>query len=245
MPAFDKVNWRRITAEASAIALGVFLSLWADEWRSSRADAADGRAALVRIASDLERDTAALVGLGRSASRQVQAIREILTADPEDPGAPQLIAERVPHVVVSAGVTVSRSEYDALISSGRLGLVGDADLLADLARFYAMMDYLVAISDEEHQQRRTLAALLHPHIEWPRDRFLLPSDSGFLPTPTAKPSVVGLLADGTFVGQMAHMGTLKEIKAQRSSEFLQQARTLIGQVNLAAGRRDGAAGERP
>ena len=44
----------------------------------------------------------------------------------------RLIAERVPHVVVSAGITVSRSEYDALISSGRLGLVGDADLLAVL-----------------------------------------------------------------------------------------------------------------
>lgn len=57
------------------------------------------------------------------------------------------------------------------------------------------------ISEEEHRQRRLLAALMNPHGEWPRDRFLLSPDFGFLPTPQAGSSIVVLLESGEFLGR--------------------------------------------
>jgi hypothetical protein len=76
MPGPNKINWRRLVAEAAAIALGVFLSLWADEWRTSRWEASEGRAALLRIAADLEKDTLGLAAMSAMAQRQVRAIRD-------------------------------------------------------------------------------------------------------------------------------------------------------------------------
>lgn len=57
-----------------------------------------------------------------------------------------------------------------------------------------------------------------------------------MPTPSARPSIVGLLSDSRFVGQMAHMGTLKEIKAERSLEYRVAARGLIHAMHEAAAR---------
>jgi len=237
MPSSNKTNWRRLVTEAVAIGLGVFLSLWADEWRASRLDASEGRAALRRIAADLENDTVALVAMSARAERQVNAIREILIADPNDPDTPLAIAERLPDVVVSSVTPVSRSAYDALVSSGQLGLVDDPDLLADIADHYARLDYLVAISDEESQQRRLLAALFYPHVDWPRDDFFIAGELHFLPTPSARPSVTSLLSDSEFVGQMVDMGTLKEIKAERGLANVEEARDLIRAVYQAAAGR--------
>ena len=236
MSAKNSVNWRRLVAEAAAIGLGVFLSLWADEWRASRQEAAEGRAALLRIAADLENDTLGLSATAIRSRRQVRAIREILVADPTAPGTPGAIAERLPDVVVSSITSVSRSAYDALVGSGQLGLIDDPNLLADIAAHYGRLDYLVAISDEESEQRRLLAALFYPHVDWPRDEYFTPGSPRFLPTPSARGSVVDLLSDSEFVGQMVHMGTLKEIKAQSSLAFLEEARGLIDAVYRAAGR---------
>ena len=234
MPSSNKTNWRRLVTEAVAIGLGVFLSLWADEWRASRLEASEGRAALRRIAADLENDTVALVAMSARAQRQVNAIREILTADPTDPNTPGAIAERLPDVVVSSVTPVSRSAYDALVSSGQLGLIDDPDLLADIADHYARLDYLGAISEEEGQQRRLLAALFYPHVDWPRDDFFITDDVHFLPTPAARRSVTTLLSDSEFVGQMVHMGTLKEIKAESGLSYVEEARELIHAVYQAA-----------
>jgi hypothetical protein len=47
-----------LLSEALAIGLGVFLSLWEDEWRTNRNDAAESREALARVALNLSGDTA-------------------------------------------------------------------------------------------------------------------------------------------------------------------------------------------
>jgi len=76
-----------LAGEALAIGLGVFLSLWADEWRTNRNIEADSRESLARVRQDISSDTLELARLSGVTQRRVDAIRALLAQDPGASGA--------------------------------------------------------------------------------------------------------------------------------------------------------------
>lgn len=227
----------RLLVETLVIALGVFLSLWADEWRADRARQAESRGALQRIAADLSTDTLRLRTHVFSSNRGVAAIDSVLNADPGRPETTTLIARLTPFIVgtysfdaVSSqrNASSANQEYEALRSSGQLGLITSPQLLSDLAGYHAGIGYLQLLDQLDFEQNRVIARLMYPHIEFPRDRFANVADSAaFLPTPTVYPSVMRLLDERVFVNEMGQLGTLRTLSAATAARNLAAAADLL------------------
>jgi len=208
-----------LLSEALAVGLGVFLSLWADEWRTNRNEAAESRESLARVALNLSNDTADFVRLSGLNIRSVDAIRSLLAINPADADAPSQMAELIPFTLEANIRNPSGQEYEALQSSGRLGLVSNAELLGELAHYYERQQYAAELFRLDGEQSHAVAQLMYPHVEFPRDVFtpeLKPETStvdtpSFYPVPAADPSVVGLLSDPVFVNEMTYLGLLKQL----------------------------------
>ena len=231
-----------LLAEALVIGLGVFLSLWADEWRTNRNLAAESRESLARLTLNLSTDTAEFARLARLNERSVDAIRAILATDPGDLDAPSDMAELIPFTLESSTLIPSGQEYEALRSSGRLGLVSDPALLGALAKYYVRQEYVAELFRLDVEQSHAVAELMYPHVEFPRDVFTLEtrpatstaSTPSFYPVPTAVPSVVGLLSDRVFVNEMTYLGLLKQLLTNAIVELTGMAGELLETVELEA-----------
>lgn len=208
-----------LLSEALAIGLGVFLSLWADEWRTNRSEVIEGRESLARVAANISSDTTEFVRLSRLYERSVGATRALLLTNPADPDATAQMAELIPFTIEANIRNPTGEEYEALRSSGRLGLVSNTELLSALAHYYSRQEYAAELFRLDGEQSHAVAELMYPHVEFPRDRFtseLRPGSStaetpSFYPVPTASPSVVGLLDDPIFVNEMTYTGLLKQL----------------------------------
>lgn len=219
MERFRSKRAEVLLAEALAIGLGVFLSLWADEWRTNRSLAADGREALARVALNLSRDTAEFARLSGVSQRRVNAVRSLLTTDPAGTDAPSRLAELIPFTLESSTLIPSGQEYKALQSSGRLGLVSSSEILGSLARYYDRQEYVAELFRLDVEQSHAVAELMYPHVEFPRDVFTPEKRPGtttvstpsFYPVPIAAPSVVRLLSDRIFVNEMTYLGLIKQL----------------------------------
>lgn len=218
----------RLLVETLVIAVGVFLSLWADEWRADRARQAESRGALQRIVADLSADTLRLRAHVFSSDRGVAAIDSVLNSEPGRPETRNLIARLTPFIVGTYYFNPANQEYEALRSSGQLGLITSSQLLSDLAGYHAGIGYLELLSQLDFEQNRVIARLMYPHIEFPRDRFANVADSAaFLPTPTAYPSVVRLLDERVFVNEMGQLGALRVLAAATAARNLAAATDLL------------------
>jgi len=223
-----------VLSEALAVGLGVFLSLWADEWRTHQNEAAESRESLARVALNLSNDTVDFARLSALNLRSVDAIRSLLETNPRDPIAPAQIAELIPFTLEANIRNPTGEEYQALKSSGRLGLVTNADLLGALALYYERQQYAAELFRLDGDQSHAVAELMYPHIEFPRDVFtpeLKPESStadtpSFYPVPIARSSVVGLLSDPVFVNEMAYLGLLKQLLINVIAEM----KTLAGEL---------------
>ena len=235
MERFRSRRYLVFLAEALAIALGVFLSLWADEWRTNRNLAADSHESLARVASNLSTDTARLARLSGVNQRRVEAIRSMLAIEPEGADAPSLVAELIPFVLESSSWTPTGQEYEALRSSGRLGLVSNPELLGLLARYYGRQSYVAELFRLDVEQSHAVAELMYPHVEFPRDVFTVESrpettttsTPSFYPVPEVDPSVVRLLDDRIFVNEMTYLGLLKQLLTNAIEDLRATARELI------------------
>ena len=235
MERFRSRRYLVFLAEALAIALGVFLSLWADEWRTNRNLAADSHESLARVASNLSTDTARLARLSGVNQRRVEAIRSMLAIEPEGADAPSLVAELIPFVLESSLWTPTGQEYEALRSSGRLGLVSNPELLGLLARYYGRQSYVAELFRLDVEQSHAVAELMYPHVEFPRDVFTVESrpettttsTPSFNPVPEVDPSVVRLLDDRIFVNEMTYLGLLKQLLTNAIEDLRATARELI------------------
>ena len=227
-------------SEALAIGLGVFLSLWADEWRTNRSRAAESRESLARLAVNLSDDTTEWARLAGLNERSVEAIRSMLATDPYAADASSTVAELIPFTLESAVLAPSGQEYEALESSGRLGLVSDARLLGALALYYRRQEYVAELYRSDVEQSHDVAELMYPHVEFPRDVFThssQPADASastqsFIPTPTAAPSAVGLLSDRVFVNEMTFLGFLKQLLVNALSELETMADDILAMIEL-------------
>lgn len=222
----------RYAAEFAIVLVGVFLALWADQWRESRSREAESRSALHRIAANLAGDTLILRRYEFTSTRGVAAVDSILNADPDGPETIRLITRLTPFIVGTYVFMPASQEYEALRSSGRLGLITSSRLLADLAAYHGWIAYLERLAQMDFEQNRIIARLMYPHIEFPRDRFANPADSAaFLPTPTVFPSAVGLLDDRSFVNEMGQLGTLRQLGASTAVRLIAAADTLLRAID--------------
>ena len=233
-----------LLAEALAIGLGVFLSLWADEWRTNQNEAAESRGSLARLAQNLSNDTAEFVRLSGLNERSVDAIRSILATNPAHADAPSQMAELIPFTLESSIRNPSGQEYEALQSSGRLGLVSNAELLGALAQYYERQQYVAELFRLDGEQSHAVAELMYPHVEFPRDVFTLESSPetssastpSFYPVPAAAPSVTGLLSDRVFVNEMTYLGLLKQLLTNAILELRALADGLLEMIELELAR---------
>lgn len=233
-----------IAAEALAIGLGVFLSLWADEWRTSRNEAAESRESLERLALNLSEDTATFARVSALTERSVESIRSLLAVEALEEEAPREIASLIPYTLESHTLIPNAQEYDALVGSGQLGLIASSELLRTLALYYLRQDYLAELFRLDVQQSHETARLLYPHVEFPRDMFTpetRPATSttgtpSFFPVPSAAPSVVQLLEDPVFVNEMTYMGLLKQLAANALSELGDLADESLEMIDEELGR---------
>lgn len=224
-----------LLAEALAIGLGVFLSLWADEWRTNQTEAREGRGSLARVAANLSTDTAEFTRLSALYVRSIDAIRDLLSTDPGAPGAAAQIAELIPFSIEANLREPTGDEYEALQGSGRLGLISNPELVSALARYYTRQEYAAELFRLDGDQSHAAAELMYPHVEFPRDVFTpetLPESStaetaSFYPVPTARPSVVRLLSDPVFVNEMAYTGLLKQLLVNAILDMRAQADHLL------------------
>jgi len=229
-----------LAGEALVIGLGVFLSLWADEWRTNRNLEADSRESLARVAQNLSSDTLELARLSSVTQRRIDAIRTLLTLDPEASDATERMAGLIPFALESSLLPPSGQEYEALKGSGRLGLVANADLLSALAEYYELREYAATLFALDGEQSQEVADLIYPHVEFPRDVFTpetRPSTTtlstpSFIPVPTADPSVVSLLSDRVFVNEMIEMGRLKQFVANALNRMMDVAREAMAMIEM-------------
>lgn len=218
----------RLLVETLVIALGVFLSLWADEWREKRSRAEESRGALERLAQDLAADTAKLRSFEEIRTRGMEAVDSILIADPASPGTTALLARLTPHVLMSYNFNGDTPEYDALRGSGGLGLVRNPELLSGLARYHQRVEFLAYLSQIDWEQNRVVSRLLFPHIEFSPREF---GDFGVAPTSapsfTIHPSALGLIRNRLFAGEMATLGTIRAVSSTGAAEAAGAAQDLL------------------
>jgi len=232
-----------LVSEALAIGLGVFLSLWADEWRTNRSLELDSRESLVRVSQNLSSDTLELARLSEVNQRRIDAIRALLLTEPEASDASARMADLIPFALESSLLRPSGQEYEALKSSGRLGLVANEELLYALWLYYDRREYVATLLDLDGAQSQEVAALIYPHVEFPRDVFTPERRPGtttlatpsFIPVPTADPSVVSLLSDRVFANEAAELGRLKQFVANALSDMMEVATDALELIEVQLG----------
>jgi hypothetical protein len=169
-------------------------------------------------------------------TRGVAAIDSILNADSDVPSTPQRIADWIPFVLQSNVFNVEGEEFEALRSSGRLGLITDPELLGALTSYYADLEYIAEMYRFDIDQSHAVAELLYPHVEFPRSDFVNVPNVSVFPTPEVDASVVALLDDRIFVNEMTYLGFLKELTAGSASDAASRAAELLQMIERELGR---------
>jgi hypothetical protein len=214
--------------EAAAITVGVFLSLWADQWRQDRSAAEEGRASLVRIVVELANDTVQMMELADQANHGVAAIDSILNADPRSDATPALLARTIPWVMQSSIFDPGFAEFDALRSSGRLGLITDSEILNRLTRYASTLQSVATMQNLDLAQAHAAAQLMYPDIEMPRSQFVSGLSQGpRFPAPDVAPTATDLLLDPVFVNEMTYLGYLRTIHRAITRSAATQASELL------------------
>jgi len=182
-------SMKRRVAELITIFLGVGLAFLAEDWREYRGDRAEEREALSSLAADFtenEKFLSERLDDHRRILRQLQRLDEYL--DSKEDGAVVPVPDTL---LVALFVTPTydpvRGTVDALLTSGRLGVIRDADLRQALSGWSAQV--LDADEEEKTDQRALLTDVLFPFFlqsEIPlRDLMATSSDWFFRSVPEA------------------------------------------------------------
>ena len=132
------VPWQRAIAEFLVIFAGITLSLLADDWRQSRADAERERSALTEIVADLEADSAELAPKLRRLQRWDQAALWIhRNAGRTDLGEDSATLSIRPLFYIHHYQPV-RSAYEGLRVGGDLDLVRDDGVRRLIVQYYEL-----------------------------------------------------------------------------------------------------------
>lgn len=165
----------------------------------------------------ISRDSARMRAAAFQSDQGVASIDSILNVDPSDPNSGELARRRIPWVMQSDVFNPEFDEFEALQSSGRLGLIEDPDLVNALTGCYGLLEYVAEMYRYDIEQSHKVAELMYPHIEFPRSRYVLDSLPLF-PPPEVAPSLPLLISDPVFVNEMSHRS---RASAQRAAELLE------------------------
>jgi hypothetical protein len=129
---------RRVLGEGALIVASVYLAIVLEGWSSQRAEAADARAGLQQVRSELLADRADLQEILQE-QRELSALYQRLLAWLDAPAS--MPTDSVHRALVRLGATnrtmfPRRGAWTSMVSSGRLAAVGDDRLVARLGSFY-------------------------------------------------------------------------------------------------------------
>jgi hypothetical protein len=150
-----QIPWLRVFAEGAVIVVSILLAFGIDAWWDNRQERAAEQAALLGLATDLEtsRDRLAhIIGVHEGHERRFQYL---LAQD--DDGVRSIAADSTgPYFQLFVGnltFAPRRSTLDALVASGGLDIVSDAQLRAALVEWRTLADDL----EEEASTLRSAA----------------------------------------------------------------------------------------
>lgn len=137
-----KLPIRRLLAEGFVIVVSVLLALSADAWWDSRQEDEATRQQLTALAGDLATMREELDSTLAWSETSVAA-GQILLAGLQGP-TPELLADSAIGLYTRflrfRSISIHRSAYDALISSGRMVHLADPELVAELGRFFSIAE---------------------------------------------------------------------------------------------------------
>jgi len=165
-----RFNWKRPAAEFIAIFAGVTLSLFADDYRDSRADRSRERAGLQLILTDLEADTSEIRTVARFSGLRDRAAARFLRLV-ETPSQPDSVGLVLRQFIRGAGHSFQSSGFVSLRDADRLSLITNDTLRSALVEYFdegqVELDQSVAM---EQDRRDRLLAAMAKHVRWPRPR---------------------------------------------------------------------------
>ena len=128
-------DWFAVGIEVVVLALGIVLGLQATDWADARRQRGDERDYLQRLLADSDANVIELqraVGADRRAAAQILSIFRALE-DPTEAPDPGALSARLCRWFVHPEIHLQGATYAELVSSGRLLLIRDQSLRAQLA----------------------------------------------------------------------------------------------------------------
>lgn len=128
-------DWFAVGIEIVVLALGIVLGLQATDWADARRQGKDERDYLQRLLADSDANLVELqraVGTDRRAAAQILSISQALE-DPSEAPDPDALSARFCRWFVHPEIHLQGATYAELVSSGRLLLIRDQPLRAQLA----------------------------------------------------------------------------------------------------------------
>ncbi|MEZ5972934.1 MAG: hypothetical protein R3C31_14080 [Hyphomonadaceae bacterium] len=143
--AFRRQDWFSVAIETLIVVLGVFLGLQVNNWNDARQARADERIFLLRLHDDVVEAEAISARLRERRFHQRDAIVEGMSVLFGRSERRDLTEEECLFIAFSHDYTLTASElpsFDELLSSGRLGIIRDRQLVNDLASFRQALEVL-------------------------------------------------------------------------------------------------------
>ena len=155
---FRKQEWTAIAIDFLIVVMGVFVGLQVSNWNSAQRDKALARDYIDRLAADIDIERALLA---RAIDYFGQARRHAVSALEGFDGPADGLDEQFLIDLYQASqvwfVSFNRGTYDELQSTGRIALIGDPDLRANLANHFVRldaMDYTLKATSEYRRVAR-------------------------------------------------------------------------------------------
>ena len=224
----------RLLSEFAIIFVGLVLAFQFENWRESRVDAERAEEALAALAADFEVNLRRLDETRIQQQRTVDAIHVWLRATSGlDAGAsPDSLGWIFPTAISWYAEETVSGAWDALTSSGDLGLLRDAELRGRLAEFYGWID----TGFEDHDNEMDILALLIDRtagevgpLLTPEGRLIRLSDRT-MERPATAPGVAALVAIPELRGLLAWKTMVAENRLARLDWLRAQADTISTQI---------------
>ena len=156
---------QRYGLELLIVFLGVSLSLLAENWRQSRADAKSESASLIRLHGDMQLDAQDMRGNAARAEIGLEAARW-LVANSGDTHPADSVSAMLTAIGVCSFFVPYTSEYTALKSSGKLSLISNDAIREGIVRLYEEQPFLVWLHERDCLMTSDLIDSLVGHFEF-------------------------------------------------------------------------------
>jgi len=170
--ALREQNWLAVAIEFVIVILGVVVGFQVTAWNAARQDRALEHTYLVRLASEFEAVQEELEDQQDDLTEaREQALRFIAALDAGDADAMQADAFALISITRVSEVQIQSAALIELISSGRLGLIRNADLRAALARLPLTEADAHAVFDQFKAQQVDIIDELRPYVRVQTEAF--------------------------------------------------------------------------